>query len=805
MNNRASLSSDQLLKILSLSENATAIYTTEKLYIEAASDAMIRLWGKDHSIIGKMLEEAVPELQDQAFIPILRNVWRTGAIYQSKNTPTRLKANGNTQTFYFDFTFQPVKNPEGEVYCILHTTTDVTERNQQKQLIKEGLLREQTLNDELSASNHELASINEELTAINEELQDSYEHLQVLNRSLAQSEIRFRTLVKEAPVAICVFSGQDLIIEIANDKMLNIWGRANEVIGKPLVQARPEISNHPYLQVLKDVYISGETYQGRDIKSVVIRDGKLQDRFFDIVIQPVADEYGSVQRIMSVVTDVTEPLKAKMELERVLEQIQLAKEAGELGMFDLNVKTGNLEWDDRCRKLFGINDTRTVSFEQDFVAGLHEEDRKRVLETISISYNKSINNGGYDTVYRTIGADDKLLRWVKAKGKVFFNENDEATRFIGTVQDVTSQMSATKALQEAEEMLRLSIDAAKLGTWHLDLGNNVYTFSAKLKELFGFSNDEDVTYEDLVNQILPEERAKVEAAINSTLLKGESYSIEYPLNNHREQKRHWLRAIGKMHFDSDHKPTHFAGVAMDITEQKLEEQRKNDFIGMVSHELKTPLTSLKAYVQMLLGKAKKQNDAFVTVSLEKVHIQINKMTSMINSFLNVSRLEAGKMDLNKQHFDLNKLVNEIIEETKLINHSHILNFIPDGYLPVYADRDKIGQVISNLINNAIKYSPNNTEIEVRAEKAEACHARVSVKDQGIGIAPKDAEKLFERFYRIQNSRTQTIAGFGIGLYLCSEIIKRHEGKIWVESAAEKGSTFFFSLPSDKEKFNDYTH
>ena len=230
---------------------------------------------------------------------------------------------------------------------------------------------------------------------------------------------------------------------------------------------------------------------------------------------------------------------------------------------------------------------------------------------------------------------------------------------------------------------------------------------------------------------------------------------------------------------------------MDITELKKDEQRKNDFIGMVSHELKTPLTSLYAYIQMLKAKAQKGEDSFTEGALNQSVKQIKKMTIMINGFLDVSRLESGKIDIKKQQFDLAGLIKEVEEETLQIFSGHRIIFHPVKRTIINADRDKIGQVIHNLISNAVKYSKAGSNIEITCT-TENDSSHVSVSDEGIGIGQKDLENIFERYHRVENDNK--ISGFGIGLYLCSEIIRRHNGEIWAESQIDKGSTFHFTLP-----------
>ncbi|MDO3628816.1 CHASE3 domain-containing protein [Mucilaginibacter sp. BT774] len=234
-------------------------------------------------------------------------------------------------------------------------------------------------------------------------------------------------------------------------------------------------------------------------------------------------------------------------------------------------------------------------------------------------------------------------------------------------------------------------------------------------------------------------------------------------------------------------------IARDITEQKRDEQRKNDFIGMASHELKTPLTSLTALIQVLQQKVQENGDGFMSSALARANSQTKRMAGLINGFLNVSRLESGKLLIEQHPFELNALISEMIEEMRLSVNTHTFVFEPVGELVVDADREKIGSVLSNLLSNAVKYSPKGKIVTVKCT-VETEMVTISVHDEGIGINPHDMKRLFDRFYRVQSEHTRHISGFGVGLYLSAEIIERHGGHIWAESERDKGSTFYFTLP-----------
>ncbi|WP_222535983.1 PAS domain-containing sensor histidine kinase [Pedobacter polysacchareus] len=232
---------------------------------------------------------------------------------------------------------------------------------------------------------------------------------------------------------------------------------------------------------------------------------------------------------------------------------------------------------------------------------------------------------------------------------------------------------------------------------------------------------------------------------------------------------------------------------VDITNEKHKEHLKNDFIAMVSHELKVPLTALKSYLQLSQRSLLMKKKEDITEKLDKAAVQVNKMTKMINGFLDIAKLEAGQIKIEKSQFDLLALIREVVDEIKVILPDHQIIFIERDGLWLEADRNKIGQVITNFLSNAAKYAPDKREIRLDFKKVPGA-VRISVMDSGIGMREEDIPHLFSRFKRIENVHTCKILGFGIGLYICAEIVKSHKGKIWAESEFGKGSTFIFELP-----------
>jgi hypothetical protein len=232
-----------------------------------------------------------------------------------------------------------------------------------------------------------------------------------------------------------------------------------------------------------------------------------------------------------------------------------------------------------------------------------------------------------------------------------------------------------------------------------------------------------------------------------------------------------------------------------VLKQAAEElmAKKDEFMSIASHELKTPITSVKASLQLLQRMADK-NEAMqeMVPFVNKAAKQVNKLTGLINDLLDVTRIQAGKLQLVKTDFNLFELVNECAEHCQVEDSKHKIqiNGAPD--LMVNADRNRIDQVLCNFLTNAFKYSPENELVTVSLEKPENGSIKLSVTDKGIGIPPDKIENIFDRFFRVENT-SQSFSGIGLGLYISSEIIKRHDGEIGVESDLNEGSTFWFVI------------
>ncbi|MCC8423999.1 PAS domain-containing sensor histidine kinase [Mucilaginibacter sp. UR6-11] len=362
--------------------------------------------------------------------------------------------------------------------------------------------------------------------------------------------------------------------------------------------------------------------------------------------------------------------------------------------------------------------------------------------------------------------------------------------------ETTEQVQSYNKIQSAKNELEFAIEAADLGTWDLDPKTNKFICNDRLKEWFGLPADEEIALESAVAAIADEDRERVIEAIKKSMASGSdgNYNVIYTVKSLKDGTRRIVEATGRALFDTEGMVYQFSGILQDVTEEYQLQVRKDEFISVASHELKTPITSLSASIQILqkLVKSNPTSDK-VPVFVNKASNNLNKLIHLLDDLLNVTKIQQGQLALNINRFDLVELIKDCCEHINPLNEYEFA-FLGDDTLMIYADYRRIDQVMINLIGNAIKYSPQSKRIEITVMHDDE-RATVCVRDFGIGINPQKLPHLFDRYYRVDAFGHQ-FSGLGLGLYISSEIITRHNGKIGVDSTVGDGSNFWFNLPID---------
>ncbi|MDT3401646.1 PAS domain S-box protein [Mucilaginibacter terrae] len=604
-----------------------------------------------------------------------------------------------------------------------------------------------------------------------------------------QTDSQLKSLFMQAQSLIAMLRWRDGVCELVNPFLKNLCNN-RDVLNKPMRQAWPELGEGFYKQV-EHVYDTCQVSRSYDHEVKIIQgDDQVKEYYFDFVFSPYCHHQAEIDGVMVMGYDVTERVLARRQL---AEQQQLFKDITDAAATALwtvdqrgNITFVNQTWVDWTGHAYEDNMGRG------WIDSVVAEDRERVIG----DYLRATNfKKPFESDFRVLRADGKM-QWVAVTGKPRYYANGEFAGYVGSCMDITERKKTEQMLLDSEERFRSIADSAPVLIWMTGADkrttflNNSWMQFANVMQLL---SDPGYLQSNLLH---PEDKECVLDTYNRAFNKQEEFYIEYRMLRVSDGAYRWIGMKGVPRFEGEH--DYFAGYigsGMDITAMKEHEQVKNDFIGMASHELKTPITSIKAYIQLLLTIYNKRGDydEFLLKSLGTVDKQINKLTRLITDLLDVSKMESGRLSLNSEEFLLSDLIKETVDEVQhtASHHDIVCSAIPP--LAIYADRDRIAQVLTNFLTNAIKYSPDSDRVDVHVSVGDT-EVVINVQDYGIGIKPEEQDKIFNRFYRVEGRNEQTFSGFGIGLYVAAEIIKRHNGRVWVVSEKDRGAAFYFSLP-----------
>lgn len=608
------ISHDSLVTLFSQAPVAMSLLMGDDFIISNANEQMLELWGRDASVIGESIFKAIPEIKSQGFVEILNNVYRKGEVFNGNKWPVFLNKYGSYEEHFFNFIYSPVYNEEKKVIAISVAATEVTD-----QVISE--------------------------------------------RRLIDSEYRFEDLIKKSDYCIAIYETEDLYIELANEPMLKTWGKDASVIGMKLEDALPELEGQPFIGILRDIFKTGKTYMATEDSADLVVDGRLQTFYYNFSYKPLKNSAGEVYAI----------------------------------------------------------------------------------------YNTAVN--------------------------------------------VTDLVAARKEVQEREKKYRDLADSMPQFVWTSDRHGRINYMNDNWYKHMGFDKNEDPN-EALRKIIRPDIYPKISKIWEESVRTGKSFEVEYEFADPENSEVYrWFLGRAIPNFDQNGEISEWIGTFTDIDDFKQLQTQKDNFLGIASHELKTPLTSLKLYTQFIETNLSKQGDLKNAEVAKRMNNQIDKLTELVNDLLDVTKIQNGKIQLNESEFDFDQLAEDVIVEQQMTARHKII-FHNNEIGNVTADRHRISQVMSNLISNAIKYSPDADEIIVSTEIS-GNMVKFSVKDFGIGIPEDKRQKVFEQYYRVSGTKEHTFPGLGLGLYISSEIIKRTGGSIYVHSIEGKGSDFCFEIPKIK--------
>ena len=376
-------------------------------------------------------------------------------------------------------------------------------------------------------------------------------------------------------------------------------------------------------------------------------------------------------------------------------------------------------------------------------------------------------------IYSTMNSDEEI---------VFAN-------FINTFSENTNLPLSRQELVKSEKLFQLLLHTMPNGCW-TNRPDGEVTFYNKHFYLTTGTSPQAPLKDAWQYNIHPDDLEGTKGMYQQILESGQPGELENRVSNPEGEYRWHLSRLIPIK-DNENNIHLWLGSSTDVHDLKLLQQHKDDFINVASHELKTPLTSLKTSLEILHLLKNNPSSEMVPVLIDQSFRSIKKITHLIESLLNANKIKDGLFSLSKRWF----AIGEVFDECKLLLSTETqqkLKMYGNFDLKIFADPERICQVISNFINNAMKYAPDSKEIVIRIEVQKNL-LRINVIDQGQGIEEHYISKLFERYYKIENEGI-TYSGLGLGLYISSEIIKKHCGKIGVESKKGAGSNFWFTLP-----------
>lgn len=360
--------------------------------------------------------------------------------------------------------------------------------------------------------------------------------------------------------------------------------------------------------------------------------------------------------------------------------------------------------------------------------------------------------------------------------------------------DLLALKLAEKALAESEERYRVAMSSAGMGFWDWNITADSVVWNENVYRLLGLPPDSKAkNLQFFLELVHPDDVGTVKQAIQTAIQKMGVYRTEFRITRPDNKQVVWMSAYGRLLEYEEGNAKRMIGVIYDITHHKKLEQQKDEFLTIASHELKTPVTGIKAYTELLLRLFRQAGQEEPIALMEKLDGQVDRLTGLIKSLLDATRIAEGQLPLHKETIDLNAKITNCVQDLQRLSPQHTLLFIPGEIGPVAVDRERICQVITNLISNAVKYSPGAKDVTI-ATVAFEDGVKVSVQDKGIGIPAELLDKVFDRFFRIGREQVNTFPGMGLGLYISAGIVHRHGGRIVAESTPGEGSLFYFTLP-----------
>lgn len=610
--------------------------------------------------------------------------------------------------------------------------------------------------------------------------------------ALQSERDRLQSIFMQAPAIIAILRGKNHVFELANELYMQLVGPERKIIGLPVVKALPEVKRQGFIKLLDTVYATGKPYIGKETPVQLARkDGKMEKLFVNFVYHPLKDSEGNVEGIFVHAVDVTEQVLTRKKIEESEEKFRTLIEKS-TDAIQMVTPKGQISYtSESIKNVLGFTPEELQG--KDVTPYLHPEDLPYFMSKVQELLKhpqKPI------TIQYRVRHKDGSWAWLETIG-VNHLKTPNIHALVGTFRNITEERKQQTALKTITSRYQKLFNSSLMGIFVPDFNGVIHEANDVFLKMMGYTKKDLKEGKVHWDKMTPDEYKELDKKKVDELLKtGEATPWE------------------KVYLRKDGTPVQvLVGVvvieessnmglafALDISERKRLERQKDDFLAIASHELKTPVTSIKAYTQALESMFRRKNDTITADKLSKMDAQVDKLSNLIHDLLDVTKIHAGRLQFHRIHFPSNELVEETVEEVQRTTTNHHIKTKLDRSVMIYGDRERIGQVLLNFLTNAIKYSPQANVVKV-ATKVTDTHILFAVRDYGVGIPKEKQDKVFDQFFRVEGPKNETYPGLGLGLYISKEIIMREKGTFGVKSIEGKGSTFTFSLPLSSKKPN----
>lgn len=754
---------------------AISVYKGFDHTVVMANDFALQLAGKSREeVVGRPILDVVPEIEAQGFVAILDSVLNSGQSYSAFESPITIYIDNQPHQLYLNLLYKPYREKDGRISGVLGFATDVTEQVLAKKKVQE-------------------------------------------------AEQQFRNVLRQAPDPILILKGENLILDVANDPLFQLWNITPEALGKPFLELLPEMKEQGFFDMLLDVYKNGTTHHGYETPVYFIRNGRKELHYFNFVYHPYKEADDSITGVLIIASDVTEQVQAKNKLaESEKEFIALVMQAP-IGICILQgpefvVELANdayLELAGKKRDGFigrklceVLPEAKEQGFDKILSQVLHSGQSYRGVEyPVQLLRNNSPETVFVDFVYEPIRGGDPDYR-----------------RIMVLAYDVTDKVLARQRIEEAEEEARLGIELADLGTYELDLISSELVVSDRFHRIFGF--EQMATQAGYVDRIHPEDLPTRAEAHKKAIETGTLFYEARVIWN--DKSVHWVRVKGKIFHDQQNKPRRLKGVVQDITDQRsfseelsrqvaertLQLREANiklsksnaeleQFAFITSHDLQEPLRKIQVFSDLVTVEVSSSDRA--QTYLTKIKHSARRMNDLIRNLLDYSRISNAANIF--EVVDFNQLVAEIISDFELLIEQKNAEVRVENLEAIEAVPLQMNQLFYNLLGNALKFARKNVAplITITGERIRTAgdhrladlnpaeeYFRFEVRDNGIGFNQDYANQIFTIFQRLNDN--SVYGGYGIGLAICKKIVDNHRGSIYAEGREGEGACFVIVLP-----------